>query len=255
MEQILGRNDRRLMSALLTVLLVPLFWFLGRDLVVYPGERLSIRILIRIVFILAAGSLLVAVRMVRSAEGHSRVVLTVAIAAVVLHLTITQLQFQGPYLPLRVPLMLLMFMYGALPNSFMRQILPPLFFTAFLIAYRTLWLTSDAAGDLGTDLVVLLVVNAIGVVMVHRRVRLESEIVVRLQEEQKAVLTAQQALAELQTLHGIIPICSHCRQVSTDVGDWKELERYVLENTEARFSHTICPPCFEVHYPSFTLAG
>ena len=101
MEQILARNDRRLITALLTVLLVPLFWFPGRDLILYPGKRLSFRVLIRVLCILIAGALLVAMRKVRSAEGHSLGVPGVAIAVVVIHMTIVQMRLQGPYPPLR----------------------------------------------------------------------------------------------------------------------------------------------------------
>jgi ABC-type nitrate/sulfonate/bicarbonate transport system substrate-binding protein len=58
----------------------------------------------------------------------------------------------------------------------------------------------------------------------------------------------ERALAEIRTLRGIIPICSHCKKVRTGDGAWSQLERYVAEHTEARFSHGICEGCLAEHY-------
>ncbi len=59
----------------------------------------------------------------------------------------------------------------------------------------------------------------------------------------------QAALDEIKTLRGIIPICSHCRQVRDDEGLWKQIEDYIRSHSEAMFSHGICPDCLRKHYP------
>lgn len=59
----------------------------------------------------------------------------------------------------------------------------------------------------------------------------------------------QQALDEIKTLRGIIPICSHCKQIRDDEGLWKQIEEYIRDHSEARFSHGICPSCLKKHYP------
>lgn len=59
----------------------------------------------------------------------------------------------------------------------------------------------------------------------------------------------QAALDEIKTLRGIIPICSHCRQVRDDEGLWKQIEDYIRSHSEAMFSHGICPDCLKRHYP------
>jgi PAS domain S-box-containing protein len=66
---------------------------------------------------------------------------------------------------------------------------------------------------------------------------------------QETVAQLRQAVEQIKTLHGIIPICSHCKQIRDDQGLWKRLEVYVREHTEAQFSHGICPTCLEKHYP------
>ncbi|MBN2340406.1 MAG: hypothetical protein JXR45_02910, partial [Deltaproteobacteria bacterium] len=59
----------------------------------------------------------------------------------------------------------------------------------------------------------------------------------------------QQALDEIKTLRGIIPICSNCKQIRDDKGSWTMLEKYLDEHSEASFSHGICPECVQKLYP------
>lgn len=53
------------------------------------------------------------------------------------------------------------------------------------------------------------------------------------------------ALEHVRTLSGLIPICSYCKQVRTDKGYWQQVETFIHERTEAKFSHGICPSCAE----------
>ncbi|MCP3941477.1 MAG: hypothetical protein GY710_08355 [Desulfobacteraceae bacterium] len=68
-------------------------------------------------------------------------------------------------------------------------------------------------------------------------------------QNEKAKL--QKALDEINTLHGIIPICSHCKQIRDDKGLWTRVEEYIQTHSEAKFSHGICPDCVKTHYPKF----
>jgi hypothetical protein len=56
-------------------------------------------------------------------------------------------------------------------------------------------------------------------------------------------------LTHLKTLRGLLPICSHCKGIRNDDGYWQSVEDYVVANTEADFSHGICPTCLKQHYP------
>lgn len=58
-----------------------------------------------------------------------------------------------------------------------------------------------------------------------------------------------EAMAEIKTLRGIIPICSFCKKIRDDEGAWNQVEEYVHEHTEASFSHGVCPECVHRHYP------
>jgi hypothetical protein len=55
----------------------------------------------------------------------------------------------------------------------------------------------------------------------------------------------QEALAEIKTLSGLLPICAWCKRIRADDGRWKQIEAYVKDHTQADFSHGICPECAE----------
>ena len=50
-------------------------------------------------------------------------------------------------------------------------------------------------------------------------------------------------IANIKQLSGLLPICSYCKRVRSDTNYWEQVDRYIMEHTEARFSHGICPPC------------
>ena len=61
----------------------------------------------------------------------------------------------------------------------------------------------------------------------------------------------RQALHEVKTLSGLLPICSSCKKIRDDQGYWKNLEMYISEHSGAEFSHSICPDCAQKLYPQY----
>ena len=59
------------------------------------------------------------------------------------------------------------------------------------------------------------------------------------------VAELERALAEVKQLHGILPICSYCRKIRDDSDYWQTVEQYLATHSEAKFSHGICPSCYE----------
>ena len=53
----------------------------------------------------------------------------------------------------------------------------------------------------------------------------------------------EEALEKIKTLHGIIPICGVCKKIRNDEGAWDRLEAYFSKNSDAQFSHGLCPDC------------
>ncbi len=58
----------------------------------------------------------------------------------------------------------------------------------------------------------------------------------------------EEALADVRTLRGILPICAKCKQVRDDKGFWHQVEIYIEKHSDAQFSHGLCPPCMEDLY-------
>lgn len=88
---------------------------------------------------------------------------------------------------------------------------------------------------------------------VHAMLRIKhTENALRQSEEKyrKLATELQQALEEVKTLRGLIPICAACKKVRDDKGYWNQIEVYLQRHTEARFSHGICPDCMSKYYPS-----
>ena len=61
------------------------------------------------------------------------------------------------------------------------------------------------------------------------------------------------AVAQIRTLHGLLPICMHCKKIRDDRGNWSPVEVYVRERTDAEFTHGLCPQCLAAKYPDFAL--
>jgi DNA-binding response OmpR family regulator len=55
----------------------------------------------------------------------------------------------------------------------------------------------------------------------------------------------ENALARVKQLQGLLPICMYCKKVRNDANYWQQVDAYISEHSEARFSHAICPDCDE----------
>jgi hypothetical protein len=58
------------------------------------------------------------------------------------------------------------------------------------------------------------------------RVRLEAE-------REKLIVDLRDAVANIRTLRGMLPICAGCKKVRDDKEYWQQIEAYVSEHTEA----------------------
>lgn len=75
---------------------------------------------------------------------------------------------------------------------------------------------------------------------------LVGERVVALQRSlEERVAELQTALGHIKRLQGILPICSYCKKIRDDQNYWQQVESYLGEHSEAKFSHGICPECWD----------
>jgi PAS domain S-box-containing protein len=69
------------------------------------------------------------------------------------------------------------------------------------------------------------------------------------QERETLVAELRLALENVRTLDGLVPICAHCKKIRDDKGYWNQLEKYIVEHTDAKLTHGLCPDCAELYFP------
>ena len=71
----------------------------------------------------------------------------------------------------------------------------------------------------------------------------------RVIELQKAlanrVRELEAAAAHIKELRTLLPICCSCKKIRDDQDCWHQLENYLLDHSEVRFSHDLCPICLQ----------
>jgi len=70
-------------------------------------------------------------------------------------------------------------------------------------------------------------------------------------EKEKLILELRAALEDIKVLRGLLPICVGCKRIRDDQGNWKNLEQFVEERSEAQFSHGLCEECMNRLYPEY----
>jgi CheY-like chemotaxis protein len=73
-----------------------------------------------------------------------------------------------------------------------------------------------------------------------RVVQLQTELARRVKELEKALIQVKQ-------LEGYLPICSYCKKIRDDEDYWQQIESYIENHSEALFTHSVCPDCYEQH--------
>jgi GAF domain-containing protein len=75
-------------------------------------------------------------------------------------------------------------------------------------------------------------------------------LVVTMEALDKRNAELEQALSEIKTLRGYLPICALCKKIRDDQGYWNQVETYISEHTDVLFSHSLCPDCAKKLYPN-----
>ena len=89
-----------------------------------------------------------------------------------------------------------------------------------------------------------------------KTIELEKEIGERRKaEEEKGRLIEQlqEALGQVKTLSGFLPICASCKKIRDDQGYWNQIEAYLTEHSDVEFSHGLCPDCTRRLYPDLQM--
>jgi len=71
------------------------------------------------------------------------------------------------------------------------------------------------------------------------------------EERERLIRELQDALENIKTLRGLLPICSSCKKIRDDHGYWNQLETYIGAHSGAEFTHGLCPECAQKLYPDY----
>jgi hypothetical protein len=85
--------------------------------------------------------------------------------------------------------------------------------------------------------------------LMERNQLLETLVAERTAELNAQNLELSEAMANLRTLRGLVPICAACKKIRDDAGYWHQVEAYVHAHTEAEFTHGLCPECSPKYFP------
>ncbi|MFC1883246.1 hypothetical protein ACFL2O_00610 [Thermodesulfobacteriota bacterium] len=90
--------------------------------------------------------------------------------------------------------------------------------------------------------------------------RAHEELKIEMEERKKAqiekdnlIVELKEALSEVKTLSGLLPICASCKKIRDDKGYWNRIETYFKNHSEVKFSHGICPDCAKKLYGDLEL--
>ena len=59
----------------------------------------------------------------------------------------------------------------------------------------------------------------------------------------------REALENVKTLRGLVPICASCKKIRDPKGYWSQLEAYLSSHSDLEFTHGFCPECVDRLYP------
>jgi DNA-binding response OmpR family regulator len=79
----------------------------------------------------------------------------------------------------------------------------------------------------------------------HARVRAGLRVASLQRSLAERVRELEDALARVHRLQGLLPICSYCKRIRTDENYWQQVEEYIADRSAARFTHGICPGCYD----------
>ena len=93
----------------------------------------------------------------------------------------------------------------------------------------------------------LIGLGAIGFAGYYFQKQIKRRIIIE-NEREKIIQELQDALENVQTLSGLLPICATCKKIRDDKGYWTQIESYITKHSEAQFSHGMCAECSDRLY-------
>ncbi len=88
--------------------------------------------------------------------------------------------------------------------------------------------------------------------LLHRSIKYSIERFNNIREKERLITELKEALDNIKTLSGLLPICANCKNIRNDDGYWIQVESYLKSHSALDFTHSICPDCVKKLYPEFS---
>jgi len=145
------------------------------------------------------------------------------------------------------------FMDSTVRSQLMRAFFPMIFtFAVFYgLVYRTVFSRAGNPALIASSVAILsVIVISLAASKIARSVgteidRANAERTRAETEREKLIVQLQDALANIKTLQGMLPICASCKKIRDDSGYWNQIEVYITKHSEAEFTHGLCPDCYQ----------
>ena len=67
-------------------------------------------------------------------------------------------------------------------------------------------------------------------------------------DRERLITELRAALMDVKRLSGLLPICAGCKKIRNNRNEWQWIEIFIRENSEAQFTHSLCPDCMKRLY-------
>jgi hypothetical protein len=153
--------------------------------------------------------------------------------------------------PIIVTEQMVLLSYCIIPLPLLLQMLPAAVYTISVFVFCAKG--DQLAGSMTATAVVesFAIAHLLGILASRQLQRRKRQLFAAALRHSELSASLEQALIEIRTLRGILPICSHCKRVMNDAGAWEQVEVYVRKHTHAEFTHDICPECAHAHFPEY----
>lgn len=84
------------------------------------------------------------------------------------------------------------------------------------------------------------------------RVKMQLDLKTSRDNEKRLIKELKEALEQVKKLSGLLPICANCKKIRNDKGYWEQVEVFISEHSDAKFTHGICPDCEKELFPDLS---
>lgn len=203
---------------------------------------LSYVILCRLMFLLISILTVLKLKSCKQYKSYLKLILTWAFSTILLNITIETLLDQYFVINIALQVGILMTFYFAFLNQMKYQLFLALSFSFLTIGAMLFF--SDLKNERFLQVLIIhSCMNSFGFTISNYMQFTKRRFFAKYQEQKALKLELEEALANVKTLSGLIPICSSCGKIRDDDGYWNRVEEYIQKRTSAQFTHGICKPC------------